>query len=168
TEPTPMRLFVALVPSAAARDHLARTVAPVERDNRDLRWAAHEMWHLTLAFYPSVPDGELHAMATRLRAAAAAEPVRRLRLNAVGAFPAPRSARVLWVGVHSDQPLSRLAERVRTCTEGYRELTERRFHPHLTLARVPPGHQPEARRVLSRLDGYQGPEWPGPELQLIS
>src|SRR5699024_12348203 len=81
---------------------------------------------------------------------------------------APRSARVLWVGVHSDQPLSRLAERVRPCTEGYRELTERRFHPHLTLARVPPGHQPEARRVLSRLDGYQGPEWPGRELQLIS
>ena len=65
-----MRLFVALVPPVEAIDDLDRAVAPVRAARPELRWIPTERWHLTLAFYGEVAEGDLARTERRgLRAA---------------------------------------------------------------------------------------------------
>ncbi len=96
-------------------------------------------WHLTLRFLgwttPVQRDGILRA----LDEADLGAPFR-IRFAGLGAFPKPRRATVLWLGVRSGiEELERLAgaaEEASLAAGFTRE--DRPFHPHLTLARIRP------------------------------
>lgn len=157
-----MRLFAAIVPPADALDHLATAVDPV-RDDR-LRWSRPDAWHLTLAFYGEVPDERLDELTERLHRAARRQQQLSLALSGAGRF----DGRVLWVGCSGD--LDGLRKLSRSCGAAGRRAgaaidEQRRFRPHLTLARA--ATPVDLRDHVATLAGYHGPSWTASELALI-
>jgi 2'-5' RNA ligase len=126
-------LFVAVVPPAEAIADLDRAAAPVRAACPELRWIPTERWHLTLAFYGEVADGDVARIERRgVRATKGAAGLD-LHFAGAGQF----GDRVLWVGVQGDREgLRALAGGLATDGRPYR--------PHLTVARARRGGDPRA------------------------
>ena len=160
------RAFVAVVPPAAVLDAVDARVATLTREAPSLRWLPRAQWHITLAFLGRIDDADALG--------AALAPVVRecspftLRLGTGGAFPAPRRASVLWVGVaHGAPDLIGLATRVRAAAAGLADHAEDRPNqPHLTVARAP-----RARPLTGLVDaigaGPIGPRWTVTDLAVV-
>lgn len=107
----------------------------------ELRWSRPDQWHLTVKFFGPVPDPDPLA-------AQVADVVRRhepfsLSLGGAGAFPSPRRASVLWVGVgEGSDALGSLAAPLLD--------DDRPFRAHLTVARASKAR--DVRRVVEALD----------------
>lgn len=100
------------------------------------RWVPPENLHVTLAFLGETDLAT--AVAGALGRAVATVPRFPSRLGAVGAFPSPRRARVVWVGLEDEASgFPRLAEAVRTALEPLGFAPESRpFTAHVTVARL--------------------------------
>ncbi len=111
----------------------------------DVKFTRDDQLHLTLHFLGQHADGE--------RAIAAARKVELrafdVTLAGLGAFPTPRRANVLWLGVHPCEPLMQLASRLGAAlSEGGFVLDTREYHPHVTLARV---KTPKGAKAVGKL-----------------
>ncbi|MFL5453832.1 MAG: RNA 2',3'-cyclic phosphodiesterase [Myxococcales bacterium] len=166
-----MRLFFCVPLPQEAKDRAARALAPLRKaaggdgfagvasregqqagaygGGSGLSWTKPEQMHLTLAFLGEHPSEELDRMY------AAAEPCCQIKafeavLKGAGAFPNPRRAHVLWLGISEGaSELSALAERLCSGLRGAGfELETRPFKPHLTVARVKRGGERDAERAL--------------------
>lgn len=126
-----MRCFVALWPDDAARERLTAVAREQQRRFPRARAMCAENLHLTLAFI-----GELdEARAAVVAAALDALPFEDFTwtLDAVGAFD---RARVLWAAGADCEPLSRLAQRVRSVLDELHVPYDRKpFVAHVTLLR---------------------------------
>lgn len=164
-----MRLFVAILPPAAALEELAAVAGPLQFAAPGLRWAARPSWHLTLAFLGEVSEQKLTGLASRLERAAGRYPPQQLAIAGAGAFPGAGRARVLWAGVAGDrQALSRLAGSVAAGARraGAPSADENRpYHPHLTLAR---SREPaDVTGLIAALSGFAGSPWPADSIHLM-
>jgi 2'-5' RNA ligase len=152
-------VFTALYPSAAALADLERAVDPLRSRHHDLTWTRPEQWHLTLTFHASIDDDELRQLERAVSRSAAIRSTTTARFRGGGAFPSPRRARILWAGVEpADKILVDLQRNLvaRLRRRGW-PLEDRRYRPHLTLARS------RVRRdlgpIVDGLDSYEGPAW---------
>jgi len=125
------RLFFALVPPPGTADTLDDLCEGIT----DAHWVAESDFHLTLAFLGDVSD---HHVSDLVEAAAVVRtPTFRLELASVGVFPSRGRPRVLWAGVKKEPRLLAL-QRVLALElrhAGF-ALEKRKFHPHVTLARI--------------------------------
>jgi RNA 2',3'-cyclic 3'-phosphodiesterase len=158
-----VRLFVAVWPSAPAVADLASAVSALHVDGTAPRWLPANRWHVTLAFLDEVDDATVPRLRAGLgRRARRAAPTE-LQLTGAGRF----GRGVLWVGVAGDVvSLTELA--THTAAAARRtgiEVEDRRFHPHLTVARGRPGADlgPWAKALAS----YAGPAWPMDRVSLV-
>ncbi|WP_448578345.1 RNA 2',3'-cyclic phosphodiesterase [Thermaurantiacus sp.] len=134
-----MRLFVALRPPPAVRRALLGLMGGVP----DARWQSDAQLHLTLAF---VGECDRHlAQQIAFALSRIDDPAFTAELGAFGSFATPRgNVHTLWIGAGPAAPLARLAASVsRALLPLGVPLPERRFTPHITLARfgargVPP------------------------------
>jgi 2'-5' RNA ligase len=131
------RAFVAVRPPDAALAAVADAVAPVRDGDPAVagaRWTTPAQWHVTLQFLGNRVD--LDGVATALAALDAAAGT--ARLGGGGAFPSPKRARVLWLGLlEGTELLASLATAVGTLLGPVGYPPEGRpFHAHLTLARL--------------------------------
>lgn len=158
------RLFIAVSIPEIVRANLARvgTAANVP----GAKWVKPENFHLTLAFLGEVEERRVDAAedATYTATEGYLEPLR-LVAQGLGAFPDEQRAKVLWAGVTGDVPA--LSEMQAALSAELKQagftLDDRRFRPHITLARFRvPQLMPER---LPRLQVFG--EWPVTELQLI-
>jgi 2'-5' RNA ligase len=127
-----MRLFVALDIDPDIRERIGafrnqmRALAP------DVRWVGPETFHITLQFLGETKKvDEIRRALKRVEAQSV-----QLSFRGTGFFPTPKSPRVFWVGIESDEHLQHLAKAVRDAT--YQLGFERDpgpYTPHLTLAR---------------------------------
>ena len=104
----------------------------------DAGWTRPEGIHLTLKFLGEVPEANVPQMMNALTAVTAGTDMFRLDLAGVGTFPNPGSARVVWIGVEGDiDRLLKLQAAVEDAMDhlGF-ERENRKFTPHLTLARI--------------------------------
>jgi 2'-5' RNA ligase len=155
-----MRMFVAVVPPEAAVEDLETFLGPRREAGPELRWAATEQWHLTLAFMADVAPRHLDELVERLGRAAARRTTFAVTLAGGGAFPNPGRAKVLYAGVEASdaEELRRLAVGARSAAnKAGAEADGGRFRAHLTLARS--GRPFEATRWLRVLESYRGPTW---------
>ncbi len=131
------RLFVAIDLPAEVRD----AIADIARDLPGGRRVPKEQLHLTLRFIGEVDDMTFTTVRTALTGVAGAPFP--LALRGVGHFPPGRHPRVFWVGVEESAPLMTLQQAVELALiDAGIPPEERRFSPHLTLARLkdtPPG-----------------------------
>ena len=166
----PMRMFVALVPTEEAIDHLDEFLA-VRREAAPFRWTLPEQIHVTLAFLASVPDRKLDDLVERLgRAAKRRTPVT-TRVSGGGAFPNAARARVLWAGLDLDETgrteVGRMATGARAAaSQAGIEVDGQRFRPHLTVARL--GRPTEVTSWVRLLDAYHGPPWSTDAISLVA
>jgi 2'-5' RNA ligase len=129
-----MRCFIAI---DMHTPEVLECLEELSRLKASLRIVAPENLHLTLRFL-----GEVGENLTRSIAAAMQEAFREFEpfeasLKGVGVFPSVRNMRVLWIGVERNR--ERLIEMQRSLEGELQKLgfqRDRRFHPHLTVARV--------------------------------
>lgn len=192
-----MRLFAAVWPPDDVLDHLDLALATVRgRSGPDdaVRWSARDAWHLTSAFYGSLPDAVVDVLGADLAAHAATLAPFDLRLAGAGVF----AHRTLWVGAGGDvAAATALAAAARAVGDAHGAPPDPRVRhrPHLTVGRVRPGGRPPRRRgvppggrgpgrgaarVDARTEGlgpaetfvqalavYQGPVWTVEEVTLV-
>ncbi len=131
-----MRLFVALDIDADIRARIAAFRDRMRHLAPDVRWVGPETFHVTLQFLGETKKVAEIQKALRL---AKGSPIT-LAFRSAGFFPNPKSPRVFWVGIESDQDLQEL---VKSIAQALRSLGFERdkgpFKPHLTLARAGSG-----------------------------
>lgn len=165
-----MRLFVGLEPPSRIRDHLAahlRDRSGTWASDRRVRWSLPAQWHLTLTFLGAFDRERVDGLSRRLRRAADRHAPPTLAVEGVGAFGSRGRARVVWAGIGGDtRELHALAGSVAAaCRRSGVAVEDRRFRPHLTLARL---REPaDVTDLLDRLAGYAGPAWTAREVQLV-
>jgi len=145
-----MRLFVALDIDPGIRDRIAafrnqmRVLAP------EVRWVGPETFHVTLQFLGETKKVDEVRRALKQVEAEAVQ----LAFRGAGFFPTPKSPRVFWVGIESDQRLQTLADSIAHATRplGF-ERDAGPYTPHLTLARRGSGrpHRVPGERPASGL-----------------
>ena len=142
------RLFVAVDLPETVRERLVDLCGGVP----GARWVPPEQFHLTLSFLGDV-DGGLGKDVEEALATVSA-PAFELILRGVGHFPPRGEPRVLWVGFRASEPLMALQRVVeRVLAQAGCELERRKFHPHVTLARL---KEAPARRVVEWLGTFGG------------
>jgi len=120
---------------AAAMESELRTAL---RRKVRVRWTKPEGRHVTLVFLGQVDDARIRDAGDAMTAVAARHAATTVKVGGLGAFPSPRRARVLWVGVEDPSgALPRLAaELQQALRDGGFAVDDREFRGHLTLGRV--------------------------------
>jgi len=143
------RLFVGVgVPPADASILAREVVAWAGPGGIPGRAVPPESWHLTLRFLGDVDEVTEDRTLAALDEADLGEafPV---TVTGAGAFPNPRRATVLWIGVREERRLAELAAAVEEAVVGAGlEENDRPFAAHLTLARIRP--PADLRPLLAR------------------
>ncbi len=136
-----MRLFVAVDLDEAVRAAVGRLALCLGERLKAapgaLRWVPVERLHLTLTFLGEAPEPQAEHV-RRLLTAPLGGPAFGVTLSGLGVFPEVGVPRVIWIGVDEGAAaLARVHEEVRRRlrTTGI-PIEDRRFAPHLTLARV--------------------------------
>lgn len=152
TPPSTVRAFVAANLDPSLKAALARVQEKLRATRADVGWVRPENLHLTLKFLGQVEEMRLGAIGEAVAAAAAGTGPIRLVFAGLGAFPGPRTARVIWIGVsHGAEALAELQTRVEAALESLGFAREARlFTAHLTLGRVRgPAHREQLARALT-------------------
>jgi 2'-5' RNA ligase len=133
-----MRLFLAVFPPAEVQRSAFGFIETLRRPGDGLSWVRPENLHYTLRFL-----GELGEDGARRAAEAATEAAAKSRafaaaLGGLGAFPDPRRARVIWIGMsEGGEALVALARDLdRALAKRGFGAPDKPFSPHLTLGRV--------------------------------
>ena len=158
-----IRSFVAIELPDEVKQELGKVMAALgEPDIRGLRLVRAEGVHLTLKFLGDVDSDRMDDIVGALTGAVAGHSPFRLELGDAGAFPNLGRPRVLWVGVAGDvNKLDALQADVEAALAGMGFILDnRRYNPHLTLARVrnesPPSSGRSAAAILTGTPFRQG------------
>ncbi len=138
------RLFVALEIPGPVRERLALVQGGVP----GARWVRPENLHLSLRFIGEVDEhaaADLDAQLGRITAAGFD-----LRIADVGSFGPDRSPTVLWAGAPRNDAMQHLRDKVdRAVVAAGLSADDRKFKPHVTLARLKNGRRDRVHRWLS-------------------
>lgn len=130
-----MRLFTAidLPPDILLR--LERLMSAL-RPEALINWSPLDNLHVTTKFIGEWPEARLEDLHQALTRLAARNPFE-VEVKELGWFPHERTPRVLWVGVEGGDQLAELARHTedQLVNLGIKK-EDRRFSPHLTLARI--------------------------------
>ena len=141
------RLFVALEMPHSVNHGLIGLCQGVS----DAKWADIAPFHLTIRFIGDVDDGLLEDIQNAL--ANIETPAFDLALKGVGYFPPRGPAKILWAGIEEAPLLLRLRGQVTATLETIGlEPEQRKFAPHITLARLKRG--PATTRVGEFLETH--------------
>jgi len=125
-----IRLFVAV----ALPNPVAESLVLLQGGVPGARWSTREQLHLTLRFIGEVDGREAAAIDDALATIRA--PRFTLELKGVGEF-GRKNPRALWVGVRDGAPLIHLQRKVESAMQRVGlPPEERKFSPHVTLARL--------------------------------
>lgn len=130
------RLFVAVSLTDRARARLAGRLDGMNLPGKDV---PPSKWHLTLRFIGGVEEPVMDRIVNALDEADLGDPFR-IGWAGLGAFPRPKKASVLWVGLsEGEAPLTALHDRVEDALERASiDPEDRPFNPHLTISRIRP------------------------------
>jgi 2'-5' RNA ligase len=138
-EAKPLRLFVAVDVPDAIKETVATGVGPFRDRIPGARWTNRSGWHITLKFLGSTWPRLVETVEEAVRSTARATPPFDSALTAIGAFPSPTRARVLWVGLEDDgDRFGPIVRSLDVLLEDHFVPEKRGYTPHLTLARLQP------------------------------
>ena len=148
------RVFLAIEISPALRRSLQKPLDGLESLSEGIRVNPVERIHLTLHFLGHLPLPQVDDVRSRLEPIARSHHSMRLLAQGVGAFPSLGRAQVLWAGIGGTD-LPELIALQGDLAGGLRQagvpVEDRRFRPHLTLARV---HRPLRAAERRRLQDW--------------
>ncbi|CAA9305823.1 MAG: hypothetical protein AVDCRST_MAG68-816 [uncultured Gemmatimonadetes bacterium] len=155
TEPRAGRLFLGVPLDEEVRAALAEHLRRAFPGGIPGRPVVPANWHLTLRFLGDT-DAEQHRQLVGALQAAPLGPSFSMELGGLGAFPKPRRAGVLWVGVDGGAAdLKRVAALAEEAARRAGFPAERKpFSPHLTVSRLnPPRDLEETVTAAPRFGG---------------
>lgn len=135
---TPWRLFIAVPVPEEVRAFTGEVIADLQREDWPVRWVAADNAHLTLHFLGDTPPEVAELLRIALNAPIRQHEAFDLRTADLGAFPAMKRPRVLWLGLWG--PAHRLETIRDEISEVLRtfdiEVDDKPFRPHITLGRL--------------------------------
>jgi 2'-5' RNA ligase len=148
-----IRAFIAIELSQAIRLKLDETSHWLQSQltGVPIRWVAVNNIHLTLKFLGEVSTSNLDLLQSMLDACLKCVSPFEFSVGQVGAFPNPKRARVLWVGVSAPPELKAAQRGIEAQMESLGYPREGRpFSPHLTLGRVGKDAHPNHLQAIGR------------------
>jgi RNA 2',3'-cyclic 3'-phosphodiesterase len=131
------RLFVAADVDEAARAACADVGERLRAKGFSAKWVPPANYHLTVAFIGGVDEARVEEVSAAVRDAAARASPFDVPLDAVGAFPNERRARIAWVGSSAPQPaFATLCGTVRSALTALGFTFDRHADVHVTIARA--------------------------------
>ncbi|MEK6742519.1 MAG: RNA 2',3'-cyclic phosphodiesterase [Nitrospirota bacterium] len=133
-----MRTFISIELPPEIKQGIARVQEQLRSAGANAGWTRSEGIHLTLKFLGEVEESKTREIMQTLAGATQGIGKLNLEVAGAGAFPTGKNPRVLWLGVTGDvEKLGLLQGAVEDAmvTLGF-EREERKFSPHLTLARI--------------------------------
>ncbi|MGA2506521.1 MAG: RNA 2',3'-cyclic phosphodiesterase [Chitinispirillaceae bacterium] len=125
------RLFIAIDLPERIKDDITATYVALP----GARWVDEAHLHLTLRFIGEVPGDVAERVANALRPVSG--PTFSLTMKTVGFFPPRREPRILWAGIADNEELMRLQARIERAIMAIGiDPDTRKFHPHVTVARL--------------------------------
>ncbi len=132
-----MRSFIAIDLPGDIKSSIDKIIRTVSGDSRGIRWVPTENMHLTLKFLGEVKEELIPEIVRRLVLIGGHYQRFSVGIRGTGAFPNFRNPNVLWVGVDESGALERLFGEIdASLSEIGFERENRKFSPHLTIARV--------------------------------
>jgi RNA 2',3'-cyclic 3'-phosphodiesterase len=152
----PLREFIAIDLPLDLRQAISSQTGSLQhgQDRLAVRWIPVGNLHLTLRFLGDVSEASQDLLEQTLLREAAVHAPFDLALQGLGAFPNPRRARIIWIGVEAPAGLINLQHGIESAVNrlGY-PLEERPFSPHLTIGRVRQNVTPaELEQIHAGLD----------------
>ncbi len=133
-----MRLFLGVFPPPEVREAAYAAMAPLREGRGGVAWVKPANLHFTLRFLGALEDEAAARAAAAGREAVAGARAFDAALGPPGAFPNPRRARVLWLGMAAGADA--LVARAEALDAALRARgfppADHPFTPHLTLGRV--------------------------------
>jgi RNA 2',3'-cyclic 3'-phosphodiesterase len=136
-----MRAFIAIKLPEDVLSELPRVQDRLRQSGVEASWVRPGGIHLTLKFLGEVDESQQGEIFDAIRKAAAGISRFRIAVAGAGAFPNSRNARVIWLGITGDlAPLATLHAAIEEVMAGLGfKREDRKFTPHLTLARIRQG-----------------------------
>lgn len=130
-----MRLFTAIDLPADILMRLDRLLSSLRREAL-INWSPLDNLHVTTKFIGEWPEGRLDELQEHLSGVPARKPFE-VEVKELGWFPHERAPRVLWMGVQGGDEMAELARETeeQLLALGIKK-EDRKFTPHLTLARI--------------------------------
>lgn len=130
-----MRLFTAIDIPQKIQLQLSGVIARL-RPSAKISWTRIEKLHITTKFIGEWPEDRLDEMKAALESVGSPG-VFEITIGGLGWFPNARNPHTLWAGVEAPEELKTLAHSTEAALEALGvPAEERKFSPHLTLARV--------------------------------
>ena len=132
------RVFIAVPLSDEIKKGLGEVIVNLRETGADIKCVRPENVHLTLKFLGQVEEMKLTNIKKSMGNALQNITTFDIILSGVGAFPGKNSPRVVWVGVKAGgEQLCEIHDRIEEdlAAAGFEKET-RKYHSHLTLARV--------------------------------
>jgi 2'-5' RNA ligase len=150
-----MRLFTGIDIPPEVKESLEALLGRL-RPRAAIGWSPVANLHITTKFIGEWPESRLGEIVDTLRGLPQSGPIP-IEIRGIGWFPNPHSPRVFWVGVHASEALARLAAGTDTALAELGVAKEdRKFSPHLTLARIKgPADLAALRQEVARLPGVE-------------
>lgn len=137
-----LRAFIAVELPPEIHQAIENKTAPVRAAlNASLvRWVPSANIHLTLKFVGDISPANVELLTQMLNLEVGQHPAFEMDFGGLGAFPNPRRARVLWIGIQAPDGLEALQHGIEAAAAklGY-PVEKRPFSPHLTIGRVKQG-----------------------------
>lgn len=124
-----MRLFIAIEVPEELKNYVSSLQDEIKTDL--VRASYPKDYHLTLLFLGDVDESKLDDIKTKLQNVEFSR--LDLAFDKIGVFPNENYIRVIWLGIKESEQLAKLAEDVAAALEWKQD---KRFHPHITLARI--------------------------------
>jgi 2'-5' RNA ligase len=144
-----IRAFLAIDLPASLRPVLSWAQEELKKSGADVKWVPVGNIHITLKFFGNITDQQVGDISEAVVALAANQEPFSLTITDAGAFPSPKSPRVVWLGVGGGLDILREFHRrleIAFAALGFPP-EDRPLAPHLTLGRV---KSPEGRTALTR------------------
>jgi 2'-5' RNA ligase len=148
-----LRLFVAIDIPEEVRSALGELIKSLRDTCRDARWARLAGLHVTLKFIGETPSERVEDLKSALANIHPRDPIA-INFCGLGFFPNARRPRVLWAGVEAGPDLASLAAAVeKALSPAGIQHEDRKFSPHLTLARFKESAGVDALQVAIEKSG---------------
>jgi 2'-5' RNA ligase len=149
-----VRCFIAIELPDGVKRGLRELQAQLKAGSQaPVKWVDPNNIHLTLKFLGNVAAGRIDEIGQAMTESVRGTSPFSLEVKELGVFPNSRRVQIVWVGVSGElEKLSRLQQRIESGLEKLGFAPEnRRFTPHLTLARLRDRATPQEREKLGQL-----------------
>ena len=146
------RTFIALEMNSDLQQHLEQVISQLTQMLPSIRWVNPRGIHLTLAFLGELDDAQLADAVQAARDAAQHVQAFSYQLTRLGIFGKIHHPRVLWMGIdETSGTLIKLQRILQQQLEQRGFQLDKRFSPHLTLARAKAPLSPSEQQSLQQL-----------------